>query len=112
MTGDPPRPPSGMVASSDPYLLRELLWCGPCNVWMTATRAAGDRRRRTYKCAMGCRTAALLAEDVELKVWEACRQRAATNAIQPAYQKSVLEMLLTRVIVGANTDDLTFIWRN
>ncbi|MDW5328946.1 hypothetical protein [Plantactinospora sp. KLBMP9567] len=51
-------------------------------------------------------------ETTHLQMRDGLPHRAAINAIQPAYQKSVLEMLLTRVIVGANTDDLTFVWRN
>jgi hypothetical protein len=101
-----------MVASDDPYLLRNLIWCGSCDVLMRPNRAIGDPRRRTYKCPLGCRTAALLAEDIEGQAWTAAGQRATITAIAVPYRRSVLETLLAKVVIGTRVTDVSFVWRN
>ncbi|MFI7430747.1 zinc ribbon domain-containing protein [Micromonospora sp. NPDC049836] len=101
--------PPPMTASTDPYLLRVLLWCGRCDVPM---HPHPHGRERTYKCPLGCRKVPFSAEAVEAVTWTAAERRATVSAIAPPFRKSVLEQLLVKVVVRANTpDDLRFIWR-
>ncbi|MEU9742545.1 zinc ribbon domain-containing protein [Micromonospora chersina] len=98
-----------MTASTDPYLLRTLLWCGPCDVPMHPHPHCGER---TYKCPLGCRKVPFSAEAVEAVTWTAAERRATVSAIAPPFRQSVLEQLLVKVVVRANTPgDLRFIWR-
>lgn len=95
--------------STDPYLLRTLLWCGPCDVPMHPQPA---RRQRTYKCGQGCRRVAVPAEPVEAVAWNAAERRATLTAITLPYRQFVLELLLVKAILIADApDDLRFIWR-
>lgn len=101
--------PPPMTASTDPYLLRTLLWCGRCDVPMHPHPHSGER---TYKCPLGCRKVPFSAEAVEAVTWTAAERRATVSAIAPPFRQSVLEQLLVKVVVRANTpDDLRFIWR-
>ncbi|MBM0228059.1 zinc ribbon domain-containing protein [Micromonospora sp. ATA51] len=104
-TARPPR----MAASTDPYLLRTLLWCGPCDVPMHPHPGRGQR---TYKCGQGCRRIELPAEAIESVTWTAAERRAHLAAIRAPFRASVLEQLLVKVVVVADApDDLSFIWR-
>ncbi|MFI7283090.1 zinc ribbon domain-containing protein [Micromonospora chersina] len=101
---------AGLTGSADPYLLRILLWCGPCDVPMHPH--PGRRHKRTYKCPLGCRKVELPAEAIEAVTWTAAERRATLSGIAPPFRKSVLEQLLAKVVVRANaTNDLHFIWR-
>ncbi|MEV0430397.1 zinc ribbon domain-containing protein [Micromonospora sp. NPDC050495] len=98
-----------MAASTDPYLLRTLLWCGRCDVPMHPSPHCGER---TYKCPLGCRKVPLSAEAIEAVTWTAAERRATLSGIAPPFRKSVLEQLLVKVILRANApDDLRYIWR-
>jgi hypothetical protein len=97
--------PEPMVASTDPYLLRTLLWCGPCDLPMHPHPGGGQR---TYKCGQ----VALPAEAVEAVTWTAAERRATLAGIATPFRKSVLEQLLVKVVVRANApEDLRYIWR-
>lgn len=100
-----------MAASTDPYLLRNLVWCGPCDIPMAPAHEPRGDKRRAYKCPLGCRTAVVLAEPVESMTWLAAERHATVAAIASIYRQSVLEMLLVKVIVGATADDVSFVWR-
>ncbi|MFG3602578.1 zinc ribbon domain-containing protein [Micromonospora chersina] len=100
--------PARMVASTDPYLLRTLLWCGPCDAPMHPHPVHGQR---TYKCGQGCRRVTLPAAAIESVTWTAAERRATISAISPPFRKSVLEHLLVKVVLATNaSDDLHFIW--
>ncbi|SCG15538.1 hypothetical protein GA0070610_1772 [Micromonospora echinofusca] len=99
----------GLATTNDPYLLRNLIWCGPCDVPMYPNPAWGQR---TYKCGLGCRRIALPADAIESVTWTAAERRATLDAIAPPCRQSVLELLLVKVIVVSDApDDLAFVWR-
>ncbi|MFE9690886.1 zinc ribbon domain-containing protein [Micromonospora sp. NPDC005806] len=98
-----------MTGTADPYLLRTLLWCGPCDVPMHPHPGRGQR---TYKCPLGCRKVELPAEAIERVTWTAAERRATLSGIAPPFRQSVLEQLLVKVVVRADApSDLHFTWR-
>lgn len=122
-TIQPGRPPlpirSRMRASSDPYLLRALIWCASCDLRMLCTVITTQQviggidaavPVRTYRCVRDCRQGHVRAEAAESVVWTAAERRATISDILPPYRQSVLETLVARVVVGATTDDISCVW--
>ncbi|MFE9187930.1 hypothetical protein ACFYMB_31890 [Micromonospora haikouensis] len=111
---------SRMRASTDPYLLRLLLWCEICDRRMICGLLTELREIegieahvpvRIYNCAARCRTEDLIAEAAESLAWNAAERRATLCDIRVPYRQSVLEMLMVRAEVGRDTNDIRFIWK-
>ncbi|WDZ84001.1 hypothetical protein [Micromonospora cathayae] len=106
-----------MTTTNDPYLLRRLLWCGPCEVhFVCINKAEFDPQKqahvpkRHYKCPLGCRRELLSAEAIESQAWTEAERRATISDIQPPCRQSVLEMLLVKVVIGRTFADVEFTW--
>jgi hypothetical protein len=95
------------------YLLRGLLWCRPCQEQMVPTRAAN--RTRSYICLhWQCPCTPVPALAVERRVWDRyvrLNERAAL-AVNPWGRHAALVSVLRRVVVGADVDDLAYVWRD
>lgn len=100
-------PTPDLFASTDPYLLRNLLWC-VSHLRMHPHPSGGQR---TYKCGFGCRKKALPAYAIESATWNAAERRATLTGIAPPFRRSVLERMLVKVVVCGYPTDLTFTWR-
>lgn len=110
--GYPPRFRSALVPTEDPYLLRELLFCGQCDLPMVCSSVVRSGvRRRTYRCRTGCRHGYLWADALESQAWIGAERRATISDITPACRKSTLEILLIKVVADSTIDDLTYVWR-
>ncbi|MET8352634.1 hypothetical protein [Micromonospora sp. NPDC005206] len=106
-----------MSATTDPYLLRLLLWCGNCDLRMVCAFLSGPRsgggtiNQRTYKCGLACRREVLDADAIESIVWTAAERRATISDIAVPYRQSVLEMLLVKATIGPTAADISYVWR-
>jgi hypothetical protein len=97
----------------DGSLLRDLIWCGLCDVPMKATRLSTSRR--FYGCTrMGCRRPLVPADLLETLVWQALLYLFAdpTAELTAPERTQALDHALERVTVGADLGDLRYQWRD
>jgi hypothetical protein len=113
---DAPQGGNGLQALSDillrRYLLRDLLWCQPCD--RPKVPVLLGRLSRYYACAdKRCPHPALPARITEHRVW--CRFARLHGALPPGLprerQHDVLRQALDRVVVCAELTDLRLEWR-
>src|SRR5437762_6115454 len=92
----------------DRYLLRDLVWCGLCDVPMKA--ALLSTSRRFYGCTcLDCPRSLLPADLLEVLVWQAFLYLFAepTTELTSAKQRQALE----RATVGVDLGDVRYCWR-
>jgi hypothetical protein len=98
--------------ADDRYLLRDLLWCGLCEVPMNA--ALLSTSRRFYGCtSLACPRSLIPADLSETLVWQAFRYlfADATAELTTAGQRRALVHALERVTVGVDLGDVRYQWR-
>ena len=94
---DRQRTASGLEYTQDPYLLRRLLRCSVCDLWLGCTRALGSR---VYRCAFVACDLTIDATDADSRTLAEAQKRAAIDLIQPEYRQSALRQLLLAAIAG------------
>lgn len=109
--------------SADPWLLRGLLRCRSCELWMATTVVADQVRtaggtpvlspRRVYRCGLRCHGDRVVdAAAVEDAVVDAAGRRAAVAALHRTYLASALRQLLAAAVVSsADAGDVEVRWR-
>jgi hypothetical protein len=102
-----------MSELNDRYLLRELVWCGPCDVPMKP--ATHSTNRRCYGCTNPtCPRPLFSAALLDVVAWQAFLYLFADPTIQLTRpeQRQALEIVLERVTVGRDLGDLRYQWRD
>ncbi len=97
----------------DRYLLRDLVWCGLCDVPMKA--ALLSRSRRFYGCScLDCPRSLLPADLLEALVWQAFLYLFAdpTADLTNHEQRQALAHALEQVTVGVDLGDVRYCWRD
>jgi hypothetical protein len=96
----------------DPYLLRDLVWCGLCDVAMRPALLPASRR--FYGCThVGCARSLVPAELLEMLVWQAFLYlfADASAELTTSEQRQALVHALERVTVGVDLGDVRYSWR-
>jgi hypothetical protein len=99
--------------ASDRYLLRDLVWCGLCDVPMKA--ALLSTSRRFYGCtSLDCPRALLPADLLEALAWQAFLYLFADTSAEltTSEQRQALAHALERVTVGVDLGDARYRWRD
>jgi hypothetical protein len=99
--------------TDDRYLLRELVWCGLCDVGMKP--AFLSTRTRFYGCTNpACPRPLIEADLAETLARQAFLYLFAEPVIESTTheRRPVLEHVLERVIVGADLGELRYQWRD
>jgi hypothetical protein len=102
--------PAGTVAG---YTLRDLIWCGLCDVPMKP--ALLSTGRRFYGCIrVGCPRPVASADLLETLVWQAFRYRFAEpgGSLSAVARDKALAHALERTTVGVDLGDLRYQWRD
>src|SRR5436305_14353228 len=97
----------------DRYLLRELAWCGLCDVPLKPARLSTSQR--FYGCTSpACPRSLFSAALLDVVVWQAFLYLFAdhTIALPRMEQRQALEIALERVTVGRDLGDLRYKWRD
>jgi hypothetical protein len=95
------------------FLVRDLVWCGPCGLGMSALVMSPGRR--FYGCrSIHCRRPVSPAEMLETLVWQAFLYLFAEHdpEISAEDQRAVLVHGLERVTVGVDLGELRYQWRD
>jgi hypothetical protein len=94
------------------YVIRDVIWCGPCERPMEPVLVSGGRRH--YGCPK--RTCARLvpAEETEQRVWSRFVQlnELLAHGVRRDQRYALLRQVLARVIVGETATDLMYEWRD
>jgi hypothetical protein len=102
----------GNPANADPFVLRGLLWCGPCDeLFVPGFVSTGGRG---YCCpSTDCPRALVEARQVESAVWLrfAALNEPAAEKVHTYLWHHALIQVIKRVTVGRTADDLKFDWR-
>lgn len=110
--------PSGLgltqfAASNDPYLLRHLGWCAPCDIRLVPGYRNNDTDRiRVYNCPLSKHQLTLVAEDLEAAVMGLASQMVPIDRVSAEFRQSALELLLVMVRFGAEAGDVSQHWRS
>jgi hypothetical protein len=105
-----------MAASAEAqerYLVRDLVWCGLCEVELGPALLA--TRIRFYGCRNpGCPRPLVEADVLETLVWQAFEYLflEPTAEVTLEEQRAMLEHILERVTVGADLGQLRYVWRD
>jgi hypothetical protein len=97
----------------DRYVLRDLIWCGLCDVAMRP--ALLSTSRRFYGCtSLACPRSLIPADLLETLVWQAFLYSFADPAAEltAAEQRHALAHALARVAVGVDLGDVRYFWRD
>jgi hypothetical protein len=97
----------------DRCMLRDLVWCGLCDVPMIA--ALLSTGRRFYGCTrVGCPRALVPADLLEALVWQAFAYLFADTSAELTAdeQRQALVQTLERMTVGVDLGDLRYQWRD
>ena len=97
----------------DRYLLRDLVWCGLCDVRMKA--ALLSTSRRFYGCTcLDCPRCLIPADLLETLAWQAFLYLFADPSVEVTRteQRQALEHALERVTVGIDLGNLCYQWRD
>jgi hypothetical protein len=97
----------------DRYLLRDLVWCGLCDVAIKP--ALLSTRIRFYGCRNpACPRPLVEADLMETLVWQAFLYLFAepTVEISDVEQRQALEHTLQRVTVGRDLGQMNYLWRD
>jgi hypothetical protein len=96
----------------DRYVLRDLIWCGLCDVDMRP--ALLSTSRRFYGCtSLACPRSLVPADLLEILVWQAFLYLFADPRAESALdeQHQALNHALERVTVGVDLGDVRYCWR-
>ena len=97
---------------NDPYLLRDLAWCGPCTRPLVAALLSPGRRY--YGCPFRqCCRPLVPAGPIEHETWQrfAAWYGVVAEGIPSDRRQAVLRQVLAFVVVGADASELAFAWR-
>jgi hypothetical protein len=97
----------------DRYPLRDLVWCGLCDVPMRPVPLSTNRR--LYDCVSpGCPRPVVPADLLEVLVWQAVLYLFAEPTVEltEAEQRQALNHALERVTVGVDLGDVRYSWRD
>jgi hypothetical protein len=112
-TTTPPEPkPLPANDSADPYLLRDLLWCGLCDEPFAACLMSTGVRY--YGCMnQECRRPLVPAEETEQLVWKGfvLRYEAVAGGLKRDQRQAALHDAFERVTVHSGASELDFAWR-
>jgi hypothetical protein len=95
------------------FLVRELVWCGPCGLSMPAVIISPGRR--SYGCRnRHCPRPVIPAQMLETLVWQAFVYLFAEvdPEISAEDQRAALAHSLERVTVGIDLGDVRYQWRD
>jgi hypothetical protein len=95
------------------FLVRDLVWCGPCETEMVALVMSPGRR--FYGCRnLRCARPVLPAEMLEALVWQAFLYLFADPdpEISVEEQRAALVHSLEQVTVGVDLGSLRYAWRD
>jgi hypothetical protein len=104
---------SASPEAEERYLVRDLLWCGLCEVALKPALLA--TRIRFYGCTNpGCPRPLIEADLLETLVWQAFEYLflEPTAEVTTEEQRMMLEHALERVTVGADLGQLRYVWRD
>jgi hypothetical protein len=96
----------------DRFAVRDMVWCGPCGLVMTALVMSPGRR--FYGCRnIHCPRPVIPAEMLETLVWQAFLYLFAGGEpqISAADERAALVHSLERVTVGIDLGDVRYWWR-
>ena len=99
--------------TAERYLLRDLVWCGPCGMPMEPAMLSPNKR--FYGCpSIHCPRPVIPAEILEILVWQAFVYLFAEVGpeISAEEQRAALVHSLERVTVGADLGELRYQWRD
>jgi hypothetical protein len=98
--------------ATNPYLLRDLIWCELCQRPMAPIVLIGSRY---YTCEnAGCTRLNIPAEGIELLIWQqyALLYEGTENVIATAMRRNALRQHLTRVRIGEDMFEFWCDWRD
>jgi hypothetical protein len=98
-------------SQGDRYLLRDLIWCGLCDVAMEPVVLSGTRY---YACKNGRCPRPIPADGVELLVWQqyAVLYEGTEVVVPTALRRDALRRKLTRVRIGTDMFEFWCEWKD
>jgi hypothetical protein len=97
----------------DRYFLRELIWCGPCDMPMAPVLASSGMRY--YGCPNErCARILVPAEVAEQQAWSrfVFLNEVLAHGVRRDRRHAALNQILRRLTVGSTTTDLGYEWRD